>query len=60
MLITNDNGQLNGGAVAGSPLNGLASINPADIESIEILKDASATAMYGARGSNGVVIISTK
>lgn len=60
MLITNDNNQLNGGAVAGSPLNGLASINPADIESIEILKDASATAMYGARGSNGVVIISTK
>lgn len=36
------------------------SINPADIESIEILKDASATAIYGSRGANGVVIITTK
>lgn len=40
-----------------SPLN---SINPADIESIEILKDASATAIYGSRGANGVIIITTK
>ncbi|MEM6967268.1 MAG: SusC/RagA family TonB-linked outer membrane protein, partial [Bacteroidota bacterium] len=38
----------------------LASIDPADIESIEILKDASATAIYGSRGANGVVIITTK
>lgn len=37
-----------------------ASINPADIESIDVLKDASATAIYGARGANGVVIITTK
>ena len=37
-----------------------ASINPNDIESIDILKDASATAIYGARGANGVVIITTK
>lgn len=45
----------------GSPAeNGLSSINPNDIESIEVLKDASATAIYGARGANGVVIISTK
>src|SRR5690606_15191921 len=36
------------------------SINPADIKSIEILKDASAAAIYGARGANGVVIITTK
>ncbi len=36
------------------------SINPNDIESVDILKDASATAIYGARGANGVVIISTK
>ena len=36
------------------------SINPSDIESIEVLKDASSTAIYGARGSNGVIIISTK
>src|SRR5699024_6475235 len=38
----------------------LASINPADIESIDILKDASASAIYGSRASNGVVIITTK
>lgn len=36
------------------------SINPAEIESIEVLKDASSTAIYGARGSNGVIIITTK
>ncbi len=41
-------------------LNGLAGINPSDIESMEILKDASATAIYGSRGSNGVVLITTK
>lgn len=35
-------------------------LNPADIESMEVLKDASATAIYGARGSNGVIIITTK
>ncbi len=40
-----------------SPLN---DINPNDIESVEILKDASATAIYGARGSNGVILITTK
>ncbi len=38
----------------------LADINPADIESMEILKDAAATAIYGSRGSNGVVLITTK
>lgn len=41
----------------GNPLN---SINPADIESIEILKDADATAIYGSQGANGVVLITTK
>lgn len=40
--------------------NGLTGINPQDIESIEVLKDASATAIYGSRGANGVVIITTK
>ncbi|MGK7397334.1 MAG: SusC/RagA family TonB-linked outer membrane protein [Candidatus Cyclobacteriaceae bacterium M3_2C_046] len=40
--------------------NALATINPNDIESIEILKDASATAIYGSRGANGVVLITTK
>jgi TonB-linked SusC/RagA family outer membrane protein len=38
----------------------MADINPADIESIDILKDASATAIYGSRGANGVVLITTK
>ncbi|QNF33203.1 TonB-dependent receptor [Adhaeribacter swui] len=41
-------------------LNPLATINPNDIESIQILKDASSAAIYGSRGSNGVVIITTK
>ncbi|MDX9881902.1 MAG: SusC/RagA family TonB-linked outer membrane protein [Prolixibacteraceae bacterium] len=41
-------------------VNPLSSINPSDIESIEILKDASATAIYGSRGANGVIIITTK
>ncbi len=40
--------------------NPMASINPNDIESIEILKDAAATAIYGSRGSNGVIIVTTK
>ncbi|MEQ8420048.1 MAG: TonB-dependent receptor [Arenibacter algicola] len=40
--------------------NALASINPNDIQSIEVLKDASATSIYGSRGSNGVVLITTK
>jgi len=44
----------------GAGQNSLASINPSDIESIEILKDASSTAIYGARGANGVVLITTK
>lgn len=43
-----------------NPRNPLNSLNPSDIESIEILKDASATAIYGSRGSNGVVMITTK
>lgn len=38
----------------------LASLNSNDIESIDVLKDASATAIYGARGANGVIIITTK
>ena len=41
-------------------VNDINEINPADIESISILKDASATAIYGARGSNGVILITTK
>ncbi|KPL08812.1 MAG: SusC/RagA family TonB-linked outer membrane protein [Bacteroides sp. SM23_62] len=46
--------------VTRTPRNPLNNINPSDIESIEILKDASATAIYGARGANGVIMITTK
>lgn len=48
------------GNSGGMNTNPLASINPNDIESIDILKDASATAIYGSRGANGVIIITTK
>lgn len=43
-----------------SPRNPLNALNPNDIESIEILKDASATAIYGSRGANGVILVTTK
>ncbi|MBC7891648.1 MAG: SusC/RagA family TonB-linked outer membrane protein, partial [Sphingobacteriaceae bacterium] len=46
--------------IDGFPTSGLNSINSDDIESIEILKDASATAIYGSRGANGVVLVTTK
>src|SRR5690606_19531488 len=48
------------GVGSGASINPLASINPSDIESIEVLKDASATAIYGSRGANGVVLVTTK
>lgn len=47
-------------AVGGQTLNRLVDLNPNEIESFEILKDASATAIYGARAANGVVLITTK
>ncbi|RYF70171.1 MAG: SusC/RagA family TonB-linked outer membrane protein, partial [Cytophagaceae bacterium] len=47
---------VDGFALSGNP----TTINPADIESIEVLKDASATAIYGSRGANGVVLITTR
>ncbi|MCB0663076.1 MAG: TonB-dependent receptor plug domain-containing protein, partial [Saprospiraceae bacterium] len=51
----------NAGSLGASALsNPLNYLNPADIESMQILKDASATAIYGSRGANGVVIITTK
>ncbi|MEC7263198.1 MAG: TonB-dependent receptor [Bacteroidota bacterium] len=55
-------GGIAGGAIGNniSPRNPLNSLSPSDIESIEILKDASATAIYGSRGANGVVLITTK
>lgn len=46
--------------LGGGVTNPLADLNPADIESMEVLKDASATAIYGARAANGVVLITTK
>lgn len=50
----------NDGANSGSNFNVLSTLNPNDIESVSILKDASSTAIYGSRGANGVVIITTK
>nr|MBC7612738.1 SusC/RagA family TonB-linked outer membrane protein [Pseudopedobacter sp.] len=58
-LIVIDGIPVDGGGIAGSA-NALALINPNDIESFTILKDASATAIYGSRGANGVIIITTK
>ncbi|MFZ4770053.1 MAG: SusC/RagA family TonB-linked outer membrane protein, partial [Ferruginibacter sp.] len=58
-LIIIDGVQLSGGGVAGSA-NALALINPNDIETFTVLKDASAAAIYGSRASNGVIIITTK
>lgn len=58
--VYNDNSASSTGAGRAPALNALATLNPADIESIEILKDASATAIYGSRGANGVVLITTK
>ena len=46
--------------VDGVPMNSLTWLNPADIATIEVLKDAASSAIYGSRGSNGVVIVSTK
>ncbi|WP_326937619.1 SusC/RagA family TonB-linked outer membrane protein [Flavobacterium sp. PL11] len=55
MPLINDN---ESGSAA--PINPLISLNPNDIESVEVLKDASSAAIYGARGTNGVVLITTK
>lgn len=46
--------------ISAPTINALSSLNPNDIESIEILKDASATSIYGAKGANGVILITTK
>ena len=58
-LIVVDGIPIDNSGVAGAP-NILSTINPQDIESFNVLKDASATAIYGSRGSNGVIIITTK
>jgi len=59
-IVYNNNGYANTGAGNGAGVNALSSINPSDIETIDVLKDASATAIYGSRGANGVVIITTR
>jgi TonB-linked SusC/RagA family outer membrane protein len=46
--------------VDGFPVDNIQMLNPSDIETIDILKDASATAIYGSRGANGVILINTK
>ncbi len=46
--------------VDGVPMTSISNLNPGDIQSIEVLKDAASAAIYGSRGSNGVVIVSTK
>ncbi|MFK7786167.1 MAG: SusC/RagA family TonB-linked outer membrane protein, partial [Crocinitomicaceae bacterium] len=58
-LIVVDGVPLDNGGIAGAP-SALSLINPNDIESFVILKDASATAIYGSRGANGVILITTK
>ncbi len=55
-----ENTQTSNRNVGENRVNGMSQINPADIESIEILKDAAATSIYGARAANGVVLITTK
>lgn len=49
-----------GNGAAGQSQNSLSFVNPNDVEKIEVLKDAAATAVYGARGANGVILITTK
>ncbi|WP_158275650.1 SusC/RagA family TonB-linked outer membrane protein [Marinilabilia rubra] len=46
--------------VDGFPMNNMSNVDPSNIESVEVLKDASATAIYGSRGANGVVLVTTK
>ena len=58
--VYNSNADINAGAASGASINALSTLNMGDIESIDVLKDASATAIYGARGANGVVLITTR
>ena len=59
-LIVLDGVPLEQGGISGNSSNFLSMINPSDIESMTVLKDASSTAIYGSRASNGVIIITTK
>lgn len=60
VFINNENLQGLSRGLGGQTPNPLSDINPEDIESVSVLKDANATAIYGARGANGVILITTK
>lgn len=58
--VMSDAASVNTGVLKNPAFNPMSNINPNDISSIEILKDAAATSIYGARGANGVVLVTTK
>lgn len=58
--VENSSTNASAGVAEGPSLNALSTLSSSDIESIDVLKDASATAIYGSRGANGVIIITTK
>lgn len=58
--VYNGDASIDAGVTSGPTINPLSSLNPADIESIDVLKDASSTAIYGSRGANGVILVTTK
>ena len=58
--VYNSDASIDAGIVSGEKINPLSTLNAGDIESIDVLKDASATAIYGSRGANGVILITTK
>jgi TonB-linked SusC/RagA family outer membrane protein len=58
--VYNGDASVNAGVTSGPKVNPLSGLNSADIESIDVLKDASATAIYGSRGANGVILITTR
>lgn len=60
VFINNENLQGLSRGMGGQTPNPLSDLNPDDIESVSVLKDANATALYGARGANGVILITTK
>lgn len=59
-IVYTNNSYTSTGAGSGPAVNALSTVNPSDIESIEVLKDAAATAIYGSHGANGVIIITTR
>ncbi|MDR1984258.1 MAG: TonB-dependent receptor [Prevotellaceae bacterium] len=59
-VVGDASGATSDGGVNGSLVSAMADINPNDIESVNVLKDASATSIYGARAANGVIVITTK